>query len=266
MSGARGSKRHLVLATLAVGLHACALSDGGLGSRAGGDVADAQVPDSGSLPGPDVAPSPFRDAGPDMGIIGPVSVAGAPAIMGCADGSREGFLETSSRGWPGIAGCAGAWSVPGLMPTAARTTRCDRRSGNTSENPLGVGCGPGDLCAAGWHICVGAGEVQRVSPSHCESVVPAGVIAFFAVAGGGNLTGDCVVGLALPNDVRGCGTLGQPEDDGCYPLDRRLEFGDCLQTQGVWQCGVATDHLREVERVFKTTPDLGGVLCCRDER
>lgn len=193
-----------------------------------------------------------------------ITIAGPPEQMGCSDGSREGFLDPGPRGWPRIAGCSGAWQRPGLMPNDAYAPRCERNSGNTSANPKGLGCSASDLCAAGWHICLGAGEVDQLSPSGCESAVPYGAVALFAVAGGGSQTGDCAFGQALANDVRGCGTLGQPEAEGCHPLDRRLEFGDCLETSGVWKCGSPAEHLKEVEHVLKSDAALGGVLCCRD--
>lgn len=247
---------------LVCGPAGCRLVDGGLGD---GGVADG---------GAEVGPATPEDARRAFDLppqevfeaMGPFSLTGAPSAMGCADGSREGFLNATARGWPDIAGCAGGWSIPGLRLGAGRTPACGRNSGDTSANPAGAGCAAADLCAEGWHICQGPVEVYRLSASQCESAVPLGVTAFFAVAGGGSPTGDCVFGEPQVNDVRGCGNLGQPEGDGCFPLDRRLEFGDCLATSGVWNCGRAEHNQMEVEKVYKTHPSLGGVLCCRDER
>ena len=143
---------------------------------------------------------------------------------------------------------------------------CDREAGNTGVRPEGAGCGAADLCAPGWHVCRGPVEVERFSLSQCESIVAAGVSAFFAVAGGGGVGGDCAFGQEWTNDVRGCGSIGHAEGDNCYPLDRRLEFSDCSATQGAWVCGGVGAHDEEVLHVFKGTSDLGGVLCCRDEQ
>lgn len=194
------------------------------------------------------------------------SLAGPSETIGCADGTREGFLDSSRGGWPAIAGCSGAWDQPGLGLDSARILSCERLAGNDGVRPSGRGCAAGDLCAAGWHVCRGPIEVDRLSPSQCESVVGAGVRAFFAVAGGGSVGGDCAFGQNWVNDVRGCGTIGQSEGEGCYPLDRRLDFTDCVASLGAWACGDAAHHDKEVLNVFKPTADLGGVLCCRDER
>ena len=267
MGAANSIVRVYPLGALAVVLSACSMVDGGLPPHPNGSYDAAFPPRDGPASADARVPVVDLDAGgtDTSPPQGPFALAGAPALVGCSDGTREAFLDLSIRGWPTIAGCSGAWSVPGLMQMASRTPWCQRRSGNTSPNPYGLACAAADLCAAGWHICAGPREVQMFSASHCESAIPLGVTAFFAVAGGGSTAGDCIAGIPLANDIRGCGSFGQPEGDGCYPLDRRLEVADCLQTQGVWQCGPPSEHLLEAQKVFKTSPDLGGVLCCRDE-
>ena len=94
--------------------------------------------------------------------------------------------------------------------------------------------------------------------------MPPGALAFFAVAGGAAPVGACAPVPEYTNDVHGCGTFGQPEAQDCFPLDRRLEFTDCLASGGIWQCGSRADHLGEALVVIKTSANLGGVLCCRD--
>ena len=229
---------------------------------------DQTVPSDGGPPDTTAFAPDVRPAIPDASVFEaqPItSLAGLPDTTGCADGTREGFLDSSRGGWPAIAGCSGAWDQPGLSFDSARVLRCERLAGNNGIRASGRGCAAADLCAAGWHVCRGPIEVDRLSPSQCESVVSAGVSAFFAVAGGGSVGGDCAFGQNWVNDVRGCGTIGQSEGEGCYPLDRRLDFTDCLATLGAWACGGAGQHDKEVLNVFKPTTDLGGVLCCRDE-
>ncbi|MDX2022425.1 MAG: hypothetical protein SF187_19470 [Deltaproteobacteria bacterium] len=246
---------------LALCLAACRLTDDNVAvSSADGGASDGAVDSFGTDLGAAPRDTGAAEARPLM------SLSGEPAVVGCADGTREGFLDTSPAAWPSIAGCAGAWGRPGLTLEAVRDTWCDRGAGNTGTRVDGVGCGAADLCASGWHVCHGPVEVDRLSSSLCESIVAIGVSAFFAVAGGGGVGGDCAFGQAWANDVRGCGSIGHPEGDGCYPLDRRLEFSDCLATQGAWACGGAANHDQEVINVFKPTGDLGGVLCCRDEQ
>ena len=237
----------------------CKLTEGSFDQPAS---SDGGPPDATAF-APDVRP-PIPDA--SVFEAQPItSLAGPLNTIGCADGTREGFLDSSRGGWPAIAGCSGAWDQPGLSFDLARILRCERLAGNNGMRASGRGCGAADLCAAGWHVCRGPIEVDRLSPSQCESVVGAGVSAFFAVAGGGSVGGDCAFGQNWVNDVRGCGTIGQAESEGCYPLDRRLDFTDCLASRGAWACGGAAQHDKEVVNVFKPTADLGGVLCCRDE-
>jgi hypothetical protein len=193
----------------------------------------------------------------------PPGVTGPPAVVGCADGTREGFASVED--WPAIAGCSGAWQVPGAMGVEGREPRCGRAGGNTGTRADGEGCSIADLCAAGWHVCRDAAEVARVSPAGCESAVMAGETRLFVVAAGSSPQGVCLPDPTAANDLHGCGGdfLGQPEGPGCYPLERRMGFADCAAT-GVWSCGTADDHLREAALVTKSDGTLGGALCCRD--
>jgi len=246
----------------ALALDACQLTEADLVGTAGSDAA---VQDAGSF-GLDAGNASLDVAAFEARPI--VSLVGMPEATGCADGTREGFLDAAFKAWPNIAGCSGAWDQPGLTIEASRQPSCGRMAGNTGLLASGLGCGAADLCADGWHVCRGPIEVERLSPSQCESVVPPGVAAFFAVAGGGGAAGECAAeqfGPSWDNDVRGCGTIGHAEGNGCYPLDRRLEFSDCLDTQGAWACGGPASHDQEVRLVVKPNADQGGVLCCRNE-
>jgi hypothetical protein len=181
--------------------------------------------------------------------------------VGCSDGTREGFADVQD--WPDIAGCSGAWQVPGVIGPEGSQPRCGRAAGNTGLQADGEGCAAADLCADGWHLCRDPGEVDRRSPTGCESAVPPDEARFFLVAAGATAQGICVPDPTAANDLHGCGQLGQPESPGCEPLLRRMGFADCAAT-GVWSCGTADDHLREAALVTKNGPTLGGALCCRD--
>jgi hypothetical protein len=189
------------------------------------------------------------------------AIPGPPADLGCADGTREAF--TSAPDWPNIAGCSGAWSVPGLLGPEARAPVCDRAAGNDGMNVWGQGCSVSDLCALGWHVCRDASDVRRSSPAGCESAVDSDERRFFLVLAGASPQGICSPDRGAQNDLHGCGTLGQSESAGCDPLNRRMSFYEC-QSSGVWSCGDASDHLAEATLVSKSDPALGGALCCRD--
>jgi hypothetical protein len=145
-----------------------------------------------------------------------------PNTAGCADGSREGFLDEIK--YPLIAGCAGGWDIPGLHHDAPA---CSNQSGNGSDNPFGQGCNVEDLCSEGWHVCYGPEDVAAHSDSGCTSVMDGAEEGqFFAVrsssVGGFECAPDADGGLVLStNDLFGCGDLGCPlSADSCGPLQR----------------------------------------------
>jgi len=183
------------------------------------------------------------------------------AGSGCSDGTREGFRESSV--WPLIAGCAGGFSQPGVIGSLKPS--CALRAGDSSNNPTGVGCGAADLCDTGWHVCLDGPDVRSHSPTgDCEGCVLAGEPRFFLVATGATATGVCTSDRNTTNDLHGCGGLGQPESQDCPPLDRRMGFADCRETENIWSCGTASQGTEEAEVVIKSGPTLGGVLCCKN--
>jgi hypothetical protein len=88
---------------------------------------------------------------------------GPPAMIGCADGRREGLLDLSR--FPAIAACIGSW-------TSTVSLR-DPPSGVPCGNDLGPCNTPADVCAAGWTICASSGDVaeltSRLTASECDS-------------------------------------------------------------------------------------------------
>lgn len=194
-------------------------------------------------------------------------VSSASNIAGCSDGTREGFRDDPKwpEIWPDIAGCAGAFDQRGVVGSPDLRPSCDLLAGDTNSNRDGINCTAADLCAANWHVCRNGDDVAKHSPTgDCEGCVPAGETRFFLVASGASPMGICSVDPHAVNDLHGCGGLGQPEDQACAPLSRRMGFADCMATNGVWNCGGQDDSLREAEVVSKTGTTLGGVLCCKD--
>ncbi len=232
----------------------------------------------------------------------PVLVAPQPerSLAGCADGTREGFRDVQR--FPDIAGCAGAWSVPGVLlenPGEApmcpgvrthdtRAPRCGRRGGNSARDPYGQGCTVEDLCEQGWHVCEGAVEVSGRSVDGCAGAVePQDPPVFFASRQSSNGCGVCALGTRtdadcdsaqctdrclpgsrLSNDVFGCGNFGAPTGTACGPLTRSsANFCEGLAGSS-WHCNqpnAADDSgFCEAYTIVKDGPTHGGVLCCRD--
>jgi hypothetical protein len=211
----------------------------------------------------EASPSDASTPGPGLDAGEPLGTSGAPLTVGCSDGTREGFRQVGA--WPKIAGCAGAFDQMGIIGPAALKPMCGLRAGDSGRNPEGKGCTAADLCAEHWHLCRDGKDVAEHSPTgDCEGCVPAGEPRFFLVASAASIAGVCSPDPTEANDLHGCGWLGEPESEGCFPLDRRMGFADCLRTNGVWQCGDDSDAAREAAVVTKRGITLGGVLCCRD--
>lgn len=211
--------------------------------------------------------------------------------IGCADGEREGYLDVDAHAQ--IAGCAGAWEEPGVTPDTVAPT-CGRQAGDDGDLAEGTGCASADLCAAGWHVCVGWHEVAAKSPTGCAGATPpdAGPKSlFFAIRQPSENNSVCGAWGDGFNDVFGCGNLGHtlPSEKGCGPLDRVLAstqpnscgFNEAEPPHGPWEClGLDDSHLNEGALVTKKgcagtscsydgnpigNADKGGVLCCRND-
>jgi hypothetical protein len=221
-----------------------------------------------------------------------------PALVGCSDGTREGFTDTSR--YTTIAACGGAWTVPGVFHSAPA---CNRQAGNGNSNSNGNGCNVEDLCATGWHVCHGPDDIairtggrgcadavaanypNNASGSPTVSTTPGG--AFFMTRTSGSGTGNCdevVNGFPQSfNDIFGCGNMGAPPQPNCAPLNRfghnqcqamhtYTAYGSLpAQSYGytaseyAWFCNDGTTGWYESQHVTKTRPhDQGGVMCCKD--
>ena len=252
-----GRVRSLPLLVVLAGWTGCRVFTSGLSGEVGAAESRDTAPDAFQTPADaQTAPATF-----DVGE--PPGVSGAPDIVGCSDGTREGFRDSSN--WKKIAGCAGAFDQPGVLGSPDLQPSCDRLAGDTNSNYAGKGCSAADLCAENWHVCRNGNDVVANSPTgDCESCVPAGEQRFFLVASGASSMGICSSDSHESNDLHGCGGLGQPEVQACAPLSRRMGFADCLATHGVWNCGSQDDSSQEAKVVTKLGTTLGGVLCCKD--
>jgi hypothetical protein len=236
--------------------------------------------------------SELASRGPDHAVI---------VNAGCADGEREGFVDTAA--YPDIAGCSGAWTIPGISRTPpaeapacpglvthdTRAPACDGSGDDSVANPTGEGCNVADLCAPGWHVCLDANEVASASGTACNGAVPArgGPALLFLTRQSSNgcdacatgtrvdpdcdsisCTAECLQTGHISNDVYGCGNYGAAPGEACSPLDRASgDLCAAIASRG-WSCddaGPADDAgACEGFTLVHTNPATGGVLCCRN--
>ena len=169
--------------------------------------------DTGGQVDPGVDPG-LDDASDEDGDPG-----GQPVASGCSDGTREGFIAGSK--YPFIAGCGGAWDVPGIHHPAPA---CGRQAGNTGAIPAGTGCNVEDLCAEGWHVCLGKDDVLARNLLGCGGTMegarsPAFFLARTSSTGSFNCAPDTIGDPSSLNDLFGCGDLGCPATEAtCAPL------------------------------------------------
>jgi hypothetical protein len=159
-----------------------------------------------------------------------------------------------------IAGCAGGFTVPGVTTVPSQMPQCNRVAGNNSANANGNGCSIEDLCAAGWHVCMGAAEVaSSASTDKCDDTVN----GFWLTRQSQDAAPDDKCGPApdTNNNVVGCGNIGtatqMANGDDCAPLDRVMHDTDCT-IPSTWSCPGM-----EAASIVHTGATQGGVLCCK---
>lgn len=174
-----------------------------------------------------------------------------PAPAGCADGTREGFVDLVS--FPAIAACDGYWAAPGVG--AAALTDC-----SSTNDPSGSGCSIANLCATGWHVCRSQLDVSVSSPVGCDGAQFA-LGTFYATQQSGPGGDSC--GAAGNDDVFGCGPAGNPGiGSDCVPLTGRTP--SVCAGFAPFACG--NDTTMEARALVRTGVGAigGGALCCRD--
>jgi hypothetical protein len=197
---------------------------------------------------------------PDAGDASAGGDLGPGSVMGCSDGTREGYVSTQR--FPDIAACAGGWEVAGLADPLTRTPTCERQGGNNGTLADGFGCTVTDLCAEGWHVCESAQEVVELG-TNCDDAIPSttpGFVFFVTRQRAFGLV--CLSGNNLgTTNLHGCGNAGVLDDNSCAPFTVMLRDLDCTLFPP-WSC--ASTLVREFEAVTKRGSTRGGVLCCRD--
>jgi hypothetical protein len=198
------------------------------------------------------------------GTAGSTTGAAGMGERGCADGTREGYLDTAK--YPRIAACAGGWETPGLASFDSRSPQCDRRGGNDGDRSDGRGCSVADLCASGWSVCNTALSVSVISGGCQDALAPSGDKPVFFVTrqrGTGLLCDpNNVMGT---NNLYGCGNIGSAADKTCAPFAHMLRDSDC-KSLGTWVCadGPIGTSQDEYDVVTKAGSSAGGVLCCKN--
>lgn len=192
------------------------------------------------------------------------SSSSGPSVdpVGCSDGTREYYTDMAAQ--PNIAGCSGGWSILGVTTPDSMQPACNRVSGNSSNNPNGMGCSVEDLCAPGWYVCHGAMDVQAHSATgKCDPFADANAPQIFITRQVQDANGNCSAPPDM-NNITGCGVaIGGPPVGGCEPLNTRMRNYDCYPDP-VWYCGSGNaDGNIEASLVRKDGPDRGGVLCCK---
>ncbi|MCO4763666.1 MAG: hypothetical protein KC502_19295, partial [Myxococcales bacterium] len=142
---------------------------------------------------------------------------------GCADGTREGFLDMKK--YSKLAACSGAWSVPGIHKV---TPSCNREAGNTGKNAKGTGCNVSDLCAVGWRVCYGKKDVLSRNSLGCRDIMegtkePGFFLARTSSTGAFNCSQDSTKfgDPGTLNDLFGCGNLGCATAQGKCTGDKK---------------------------------------------
>lgn len=176
---------------------------------------------------------------------------GDPAVVGCADGQREGFADLNK--FPTIAGCLGVWD--GEM---------NLRKGKTSKtcgDDLDVCSSPADVCAPGWHLCARNGDyhdlADRISDKQC--LEDAGPGKFVAAISHVKKKGECPDPPA-DNTRYPCLDEGFGAEPVCCGEGCRV--GGCKNA--VWEGNTAISVGKAEGCSTVSSERNGGILCCKD--
>jgi hypothetical protein len=177
---------------------------------------------------------------------GPV---GPPAVVGCADGRREGFIDADR--FPRIAGCLATWTGEPTLRAPATGAACG--------DGLGACSAPADACAPGWHMCGTSGDPKELTSNTSSEQC--------LYAGGGYFAS------AMSHCLGPSGECNYADDPGesyaCLPSSWCSEPVCCgsrcastgLCRDGVWP---GATHIGSGEGCGRfAAPPASGVLCCR---
>ncbi|MEZ4384485.1 MAG: hypothetical protein R3A79_24365 [Nannocystaceae bacterium] len=205
-------------------------------------------------PGPNVGgyDEEFKDPPKSLqGVKFEESEKGAPEVIGCADGQREGFADLKKH--KRIAGCVATWQ-------GVKSLR---------DKPTGKACGddgeicdvPADACSPGWHVCGSNGKntdlKSHTSWRACDK--EAGPGKFIAAMSHGQ-TDELCPPPPTANTQFPCMESGYCSEPVCCGND--CQMGKCRDA--VWR-GKTKISLGKQEGCGAVTSERnGGVLCCFD--
>ena len=182
------------------------------------------------------------------------SEKGDAAVIGCADGQREGFADITRH--RRVAGCLATWE-------GTKSLR-DKPTGKACGDDIkgGVCTVPADVCATGWHVCGTNGKNDDLK-SHttfkaCNK--EAGPGKFIAAISHGQSEELCPP-TPTAETVFPCMDSGYCAEPVC--CGDNCQFGKCRD--GVWK-GQTRISLGKAEGCGSVTSERnGGVMCCYDK-
>jgi hypothetical protein len=175
---------------------------------------------------------------------------GDPSVVGCADGTREAFLDQGT--YPKVAGCMATWADAADMRAAPSGVACGDRIGACDV--------PADACASGWHVCGAAGavsELRSFSPLECTNAGNGMFISAISHCASQSLT--CTYDDSA-SATYACYASGWCSEAVCCGSDC-TRVGLC--PDGVW---AGLTHITPSQSNgcgATVAPADGGVLCCR---
>ena len=181
------------------------------------------------------------------------SEKGDPAVIGCADGQREGFADIQRH--RRIAGCLATWEGTKSLRDKPTGKAC-------GDDGKGVCTVPADACAPGWHACGNNGKNDDLKThttfKACNK--EAGPGKFVAAMSHGQ-TEELCPPAPTAETVFPCMDSSFCAEPVC--CGDNCQFGKCRD--GVWK-GQTRISLGKAEGCGSVTSERnGGVLCCYDK-
>jgi hypothetical protein len=177
---------------------------------------------------------------------------GDPAVVGCADGQREGFADLAK--FPTIAGCVAKWEGDMTLRKGPVGKRC----GDDSET-----CdSPSSVCSTGWHVCARDGDyhdlTDRIDAAGCNE--GAGPGRFNAAISHVKKKKECA---PVPTETTRypCLKDGYGAEPVCCGMDCR--FGQCRDS--IWEKQTRISVGKAQGCGALSSERNGGVLCCKDK-
>ena len=175
---------------------------------------------------------------------------GDPASVGCADGTREAFLNVSA--YPNIAGCAATWAGGISMRAAATGVACG--------DGLGACAAPADACGSGWHVCGTSGAVSELRRLTADECAFGGEGQFFgAISHCAAQTATCAYDLT-PTASYDCYDSGFCSESVCCGT---ACTGAGVCAGGVWAGWTHIANAGDPCGAFLAKTEGNGVLCCQ---